>query len=885
MTQRRYTEIPKRQKCVNKEEPYIGGTEDIIDDTLGKPQSEVNQDRIEDVATLDGKVSTEKQRAEGVEGGLNTRLQTVEQLAEISISGGEAQIATGADFTNPDAEKRAKIPTVGAIVDGLNDGIYDVSKRNPTAGPNSDGKFTLEYILSNADTLIPTGWKHGGMIISFVHSSDNKYVQYRYMLDDATDVSDFTNTDNWSFCGDDVLVENPEFIRVYTDKDNRILWAIKADGDIYYGVGCPQQVKDYISQQISAFSDEKDIDKILAFLGNLINGNNLTTLLAEKLSADGLDSNALNTMSIVESPEWIELKTDSEGKIIEGIKHDKRKFFATPIVKVDTEMLVAEEADINEATINEAAIDKATINEATIDEATIDEVETNSIDTTEETIDGNKIGGVTNSEYNKLLTDKYGNIISSYQKNGTFDWKKGIPKHVQNYIEDEIDSAIDEYKDEQTVPFDSEEVLPLLYNLIQPDRNLADNTELRKQTTFLWFSDIHNNIVNMRRLINFYWKFRIQKDSNGNITKMFDNILFSGDFCGTKWPDYYGNNMQSLAGFNDILVCLGNHDTYAYYVTLTVNGISNEPSVGDVYKQGTVKLTLSSKSLSSGSGTLTFIQADNYISSKPGTITKVTGSGDSSISYTNYVENNAPRKEMYERYMRQWNGVVFPEGAGENNYYPCYYYKDYTDNNNNKIVRLIVLDGEDETGGEAAQVNIDYLNAENEWLQEVLTDALTAGANNSSLAVICTVHRPAQRTAENFSHFDCSFNGFNTAKLYNAGKDFGDTFLTSVDSFIESGGEFVCWLHGHVHSDFCGKYSNHNNQIFFVTGAAMYNENAQDSDRTPGTKNQDLFNVLSIDVDKKMFRIARFGCVWDRYLRHKQTISINYNTKSLISYY
>ena len=34
MTQKRYTEIPKRQKCINKEEPYIGGAEDIIDDGI-----------------------------------------------------------------------------------------------------------------------------------------------------------------------------------------------------------------------------------------------------------------------------------------------------------------------------------------------------------------------------------------------------------------------------------------------------------------------------------------------------------------------------------------------------------------------------------------------------------------------------------------------------------------------------------------------------------------------------------------------------------------------------------------------------------------------------------------------------------------------------------
>ena len=235
MTQKRYTEIPKRQKCINKEEPYIGGAEDIVDDTLGKPQSEVNQDRIEDVATLDGKIALEKQRAEGVESGLNNRLGTVEQLAEISIGGGDAQIATGADFTNPDATKRAKIPTVGAIVDGLNDGVYDVSKRNPTAGPNSDGKFTLDYILSNADTLIPTGWRHGGMIISFVDSSDNKYVQYRLMATDwSTIVSDWQGVDDEPTAGSENLVKSNAVERKFKDLDNIVFGIVPQIGFINF---------------------------------------------------------------------------------------------------------------------------------------------------------------------------------------------------------------------------------------------------------------------------------------------------------------------------------------------------------------------------------------------------------------------------------------------------------------------------------------------------------------------------------------------------------------------------------------------------------------------------------------------------------------------------
>lgn len=120
------------------------------------------------------------------------------------------KIATGTtDFDNPTSAQRAKILTVGAVLDGLNDGVYDISKRFPTGGPNSDGKFTLDYILTNANTLIPTSWRHGSMSISFVDSSDNKYVQYRLMTTAwSTNVSDWQGVDEEPTAGSRNLVES-----------------------------------------------------------------------------------------------------------------------------------------------------------------------------------------------------------------------------------------------------------------------------------------------------------------------------------------------------------------------------------------------------------------------------------------------------------------------------------------------------------------------------------------------------------------------------------------------------------------------------------------------------------------------------------------------------
>lgn len=73
--------------------------------------------------------------------------------------------------------------------------VYDVSAKNPTAGPNNNGKWeSLSALLSDANlnTLIPTAVRKGGMTIRFVQSSDNKYVQYRLMTDSfSTILSDW----------------------------------------------------------------------------------------------------------------------------------------------------------------------------------------------------------------------------------------------------------------------------------------------------------------------------------------------------------------------------------------------------------------------------------------------------------------------------------------------------------------------------------------------------------------------------------------------------------------------------------------------------------------------------------------------------------------------
>lgn len=48
-------------------------------------------------------------------------------------------------------------------------------------------------------------------------------------------------------------VDNPEWVRVVTDGDDKVLYGVKTDGKFYFGAGCPPQVVEYVEQYIASF--------------------------------------------------------------------------------------------------------------------------------------------------------------------------------------------------------------------------------------------------------------------------------------------------------------------------------------------------------------------------------------------------------------------------------------------------------------------------------------------------------------------------------------------------------------------------------------------------------------------------------------------------------
>ena len=305
--------------------------------------------------------------------------------AEILAKSDAAEVSfdnTGTSLSGTNVQDALK-ETDGKLSELETEVIYDV-----TANNNGATFISLSALLSseNLSTLIPTSVRHGGISIRFVRSSDNRYVHFRCITNEFS-----TNPEDWVICDDERYIENPEFIAVYTDKQGRIIKAIKPDGtemlaagldvhgnistdsayikliespefvavwtdrkgrilfgvqndgNFYFGAGIPQQVVDYINKKIAEPSLDVYED-IVAFLNGLEEGDKtLQALLNEKV--DKIEGKSLinslfaNSIETIDNPEFIDVEIDSKGRILGGRKSDGTKTekvgLETPSISVD----------------------------------------------------------------------------------------------------------------------------------------------------------------------------------------------------------------------------------------------------------------------------------------------------------------------------------------------------------------------------------------------------------------------------------------------------------------------------------------------------------------------------------------------------------------------
>lgn len=219
-------------------------------------------------------------------------------------------------------------------------------------------------LQSTLENITNTGEASAASNVTYNHSDsklDASNVQQA--IDEVRKRSNYNDGDSIiDFNTIHLITDNQEFICVAVDVNDKILCGIKIDGQPYFGVGCPQQVKDYIDEQInnilgtdnisSAIDSLKEIE---SFLKDFTNSDTLKAILdtkANKTDVDNAianinvniadkykksnpndsDGNVIDTniiVSIEDNPEYIKALTDSVGKLIEAIGIDGvRKFFA-----------------------------------------------------------------------------------------------------------------------------------------------------------------------------------------------------------------------------------------------------------------------------------------------------------------------------------------------------------------------------------------------------------------------------------------------------------------------------------------------------------------------------------------------------------------------------
>lgn len=253
----------------------------------------------------------------------------------------------------------------------------------------------------------------------------------------------------------------------------------------------------------------------------------------------------------------------------------------------------------------------------------------------------------------------------------------------------------------------------------------------------------------------------------------------------------------------------------------------------------------------------------------------VVGNHDCWKGHKVWAESNypydAPIEDAYAKMLRphiaEW-GVVQPEGLNDRkseHYCACYYYKDYPESK----IRLIALDG------------LHYDKVQDAWFDETLAQAAQIG-----YSVIAAEHFPAQCGVD---MVPTGFNSDNSWEL-NSRPDPVDSQMEkmpragfeTVDRFIDNGGSFICWLSGHTHSDFIGTVKGHDRQLQVIVEKAGEFDRYMFEDRTPGTVNQDAFNLFTANPCKGIFTIQRIGCSRGDRMQSKKLFVYDYKNRKVV---
>ena len=196
-----------------------------------------------------------------------------------------------------------------------------------------------------------------------------------------------------------------------------------------------------------------------------------------------------------------------------------------------------------------------------------------------------------------------------------------------------------------------------------------------------------------------------------------------------------------------------------------------------------------------------------------------------------------------------------------------YYYYD------TEKVRVIVLLSLTFTSSD-----VYYDEAQDTWLKSVLADA-----KENNKAVIIMNHGPID--PKDCEEIECNwtskFSWVNDVKDY---QHMDNRILENVDSFIDSGGRFICYLAGHSHLDYILRSKKHPRQMCLVITSARYSYGS-DCTRSQSKDNMDYdsYNYIGVDLTHSVIKVQRIGMNTNAWMQEHNTMCWDFKNSKLIS--
>lgn len=161
--------------------------------------------------------------------------------------------------------------------------------------------------------------KNSGNYDQYITSFDGSNYSWAGIGSTGMDLSGYATDEDLEQLQQDVsenygeYIETADFIRVVVDKDNRLLYGVKEDGEFVFGKGVPTQVRQFVLEETFGKVDKED--------GKGLSSNDYTDK----------DKDIVNVQELLDNPLWAKVTVDKDYKVLEGINKSGERVENIPV--------------------------------------------------------------------------------------------------------------------------------------------------------------------------------------------------------------------------------------------------------------------------------------------------------------------------------------------------------------------------------------------------------------------------------------------------------------------------------------------------------------------------------------------------------------------------